>query len=210
MGLIPQPSFSLSLAPASNPFNLVRDPSPRHRHPRPLFSAIIPCRSGHCQSSGTAAGRRAGWDVHECLHVRESLSRFPLVCVVVCVRSPLPRFIRVCDRTAQTEGSCRVPRGGAESGEGVGGEFPARKSAASNHMSVQGGSFGSRPGLEGNQQHMSRMSWSGEGDMGQLLGSYFVCMKRNLTFCQHCWDNPVQRLNNPLKVIFSSTTVLQM
>lgn len=33
--------------------------------------------------------------------------------------------------------------------------FPARKSAALNHMSIEGGSFGSRPGLEGNQQHVN-------------------------------------------------------
>lgn len=49
--------------------------------------------------------------------------------------------------------------------KGESGGFPARKSAASNHMSVQGGSFGSRPGLEGNQQHMSCILRSGEADI---------------------------------------------
>lgn len=35
--------------------------------------------------------------------------------------------------------------------------FPAREPAASNHMNGEGGSSGSRPGLEGNQQHMNRI-----------------------------------------------------
>lgn len=95
-------------------------------------------------------------------------------CGCVCIRSPLPRLICFCNRTAQTSGTfahMHAVAGCHEVGlspQGESGGFPARKSAALNHMRVQGGSFGSRPGLEGNQQHMSRILGSGVGDIGPV------------------------------------------
>lgn len=45
-----------------------------------------------------------------------------------------------------------------------------RELAASNHMSRDGGSSGSRPGLGGNLQHMNRILGRGKGDEGAKRG----------------------------------------
>lgn len=58
---------------------------------------------------------------------------------------------------------------GAIRWELVGG-FPVRELAASNHMSREGRSSGSRPGLGGNQQHMNRILGRGKEDEGAMRG----------------------------------------
>lgn len=151
----PQPSFSLSLAPASNPFTLPQDLHPLH----PPFSTIIPCRSLHCQSKGPRGGKEGrGRCVYVCARLCAG------ICVYVCIYSTCAHgltfgieYVLACtNRKHHVPVHTHAGAGCFKVGSRLGG-FPTREPAASNHMSGEGGSSGSRPGLGGNQQHMNRI-----------------------------------------------------
>lgn len=99
----PRPSFSLSLALASNPFTPPRDPHPLY----PQFSTIIPCRSGHCQSKDPREGGPGKTCV--CVHVCVSAcgGTRVYVCIHTCTCVHILRdWIRVCVLKRQTSHTC--------------------------------------------------------------------------------------------------------
>lgn len=98
--------------------------------------------------------------MYECVGIYVSI----VACAFVCTRVRVHALTFQIDAHSQpARHKCQAPLHtcmrlrGAIRWERVARGFPARKSAALNHMSTEGGSFGSRPGLEGNQQHVNRI-----------------------------------------------------
>lgn len=119
----PRPSFSLSLALASNPFTPPRDPHPLY----PQFSTIIPCRSGHCQSKDPREGGPGKTCV--CVHVCVCLRVGVHVCMFAYTRVPVCIYFGIGYVFACSNDKHHIPvhtHVGAVRWESVGG-FPARE-----------------------------------------------------------------------------------
>lgn len=154
MGLILQPSFSLSLAPASNPFTPPGDLNPPVFHHNPLQEQALSINRtlGKGGQDKTCMRLCVGVYVYVCLHIQY------LCAWVNILRSDMCSYAH----TANNMYLCTCMRVQSAIRWELFGGFPVRELDASNHMSRDGGYSGSRPGLGGNLQHMNRILGRGK------------------------------------------------